>query len=1040
MADDKKTLELQIRIAADEALRAASSLKGEMTGLAAEMRKLSEADGEAVKRAFRETQAAADKAAASMKLFGASSGELRQMQAQVKAAAVDLVVKGLNPQSEEVRKLTEEYKRLGKEASDLDQAAGKNINSFGDLKNALGSLAQVAALAKALAAIKDMGAFALSTADTFQTARNEFGVLLGDMEAGAGLFNQIKAFNDKTPFSLDTLTQATSVLLSAKTPLADLQNQLAKFGDLSQGNSQKFTSYINAFSKAAAKGKADMETLNVYINQGVPILDALGKRFDAATAEIVEMTSQGKIGFEDFSAALTDLTAEGGQYFGGMELGSQSLAAMQEGLKESVNSLAASFGEMLLPAAIKVVETLTAITNAINDSPVTKGVLAGALAALTGYLAAMAVKAGVAFAAQMSLNLAVWALNPVVLAATIAAAGLAAGYVKYTADLQKAEREGENFAFQQRVQKNAIDESTAALQGYSRALKDMADTDLDRNIPFIENEIAAIEASISELEGAYNRAIESGRQNMADYWADIIAREKETLERARADLLATGEESGKRRTNWIDSMFSATDVGKTQAQIQRINEQLAAAQKYLTGPGLGGSEQAKLHEIIKSLTAELEKFTNAISEADRTAAKWKEDWAGVWKQFQAEQSGDPFALVNLEEEKKKLDAFRSYIRGVDPESENAAVLAQIAEYYASKRGEIAKDLKDEEERLERELSKTRVDNLEYELQEALKSIDTLEAKRVIAAAGSEEEILAIREQYAAMRAALEENYAEQIAGALAEEAGQDPMRERLEKAKAGIVDWQQALADSLSLSLMNIEDFSGQAAVTLGELSAQLTELSVSAALGGFEEFGRALGEGEDAAESFRRALADMARQILQQLPTMFLQAGLQLIIDRQWALGLGFIAAAASSAVISGYVDGASENAQGGVYGEYGRAAREYAAGGAFTNQIVSRPTYFRYGGGLGIMGEAGPEAIMPLTRGSDGRLGVTASGAGGGTAVYVIIQNYTSEEVRTEESSDSAGNQIRKVIIGAVKQSISSGEMDQTMSGRYGLRARGV
>jgi tape measure domain-containing protein len=104
------------------------------------------------------------------------------------------------------------------------------------------------------------------------------------MEAGAGLFNQIKAFNDKTPFSLDTLTRAASVLLSAKVPLADLQNQLAKFGDLSQGNSQKFTSYINAFSKAAARGKADMEILNIYLDQGVPILDALGKRFNVTTA------------------------------------------------------------------------------------------------------------------------------------------------------------------------------------------------------------------------------------------------------------------------------------------------------------------------------------------------------------------------------------------------------------------------------------------------------------------------------------------------------------------------------------------------------------------------------------------------------------------------------------------------------------------------------------------------------------------------------------------------------------------------------------
>jgi hypothetical protein len=54
------------------------------------------------------------------------------------------------------------------------------------------------------------------------------------------------------------------------------------------------------------------------------------------------------------------------------------------------------------------------------------------------------------------------------------------------------------------------------------------------------------------------------------------------------------------------------------------------------------------------------------------------------------------------------------------------------------------------------------------------------------------------------------------------------------------------------------------------------------------------------------------------------------------------------------------------------------FANGGMFTNSIVKSPTLFKFadGGALrsGVMGEAGPEAVMPLSRGSDGRLGVTA------------------------------------------------------------------
>ncbi|MCR9126084.1 MAG: phage tail tape measure protein [Rhodobacteraceae bacterium] len=57
------------------------------------------------------------------------------------------------------------------------------------------------------------------------------------------------------------------------------------------------------------------------------------------------------------------------------------------------------------------------------------------------------------------------------------------------------------------------------------------------------------------------------------------------------------------------------------------------------------------------------------------------------------------------------------------------------------------------------------------------------------------------------------------------------------------------------------------------------------------------------------------------------------------------------------------------------------FASGG-----IVSGPTHFPMRGGLGLMGEAGPEAIMPLARGPDGKLGVRGAGGAGPTVVMNI------------------------------------------------------
>lgn len=66
----------------------------------------------------------------------------------------------------------------------------------------------------------------------------------------------------------------------------------------------------------------------------------------------------------------------------------------------------------------------------------------------------------------------------------------------------------------------------------------------------------------------------------------------------------------------------------------------------------------------------------------------------------------------------------------------------------------------------------------------------------------------------------------------------------------------------------------------------------------------------------------------------------------------------------------------------------------------IVSSPTVFPMRGATGLMGEAGPEAIMPLMRGADGRLGV--QGAGGGRVVNVVV-NVTTPDVQGFARSQS-------------------------------------
>ncbi|MDR6632338.1 hypothetical protein J2X72_001122 [Phyllobacterium sp. 1468] len=67
---------------------------------------------------------------------------------------------------------------------------------------------------------------------------------------------------------------------------------------------------------------------------------------------------------------------------------------------------------------------------------------------------------------------------------------------------------------------------------------------------------------------------------------------------------------------------------------------------------------------------------------------------------------------------------------------------------------------------------------------------------------------------------------------------------------------------------------------------------------------------------------------------------------------------------------------------GAFSGGVQRFANGGAFTNSVVSSPTKFRFAKGTGMMGEAGPEAIMPLKRDSSGRLGVASNGGANNNA----------------------------------------------------------
>lgn len=618
---------------------------------------------------------------------------MQQAQQQIKSFSAEIKstadqIKNLNTNNtnikESIKSVQSEAQRAAKELNNFSTAGSTSINS---LVKEIGKLATVAAAVSFDKWALNLAGGALSASTSFRAAKEDFGIMLGDMQAGAGLFAELQEFNFWTPFDMDTTAQATKVLMAAKVPLEEITEYLTRFGDISQGNSQRFQSFINAFSKASAKGKADMEVLNVYIDQGVQILDALGQQMGVTSAEIVDMASKGKISFQDLDNALASMAEEGGLYYNSMVTASQRLDAMQSGLQESVNALAASFGDMLAPMVGKALEILTKLVDAINDSPFLKGAIVAALSAVVVIINTQMIRAIVAFiaktwaayASQMALTSALSITNPLLLAGVTAVAAATAGYVVYASTQQEAAKATEELALAQKklneVNKNsafdeflsnstleemktAIEKGTQQLNIEKKALEELqkrlntgaflpSDLKFSVNVEAsgvsqLEEKIKDSQAKIKELEEKLSKAqirlteLQTGALNKELEDANKILERRDALyknttesqrEKIKADLEFAKSLYTLQTLN-PNGTYSGFDKSKTEAIIKNLQEQLNKLQ-----PTLGNEWQVKLLEGKDKVLYE---WNQAIEELNKKGKNvFGEDFVNM-EAFQAE--------------------------------------------------------------------------------------------------------------------------------------------------------------------------------------------------------------------------------------------------------------------------------------------------------------------------------------------------------------------------------------------------------------------
>ena len=199
-------------------------------------------------------------------------------------------------------------------------------------------------------------------------------------------------------------------------------------------------------------------------------------------------------------------------------------------------------------------------------------------------------------------------------------------------------------------------------------------------------------------------------------------------------------------------------------------------------------------------------------------------------------------------------------------------------------------------------------------------------------------------------------------------------------------DWQKGLQEGFSNWVDNASDYASQA--------AQLATEGISGMVNNITEM----------LNGNKVEWRNWASSVLQEISKVLMNAaivnGIKTAANSMSGAG-GFIGS------IGDWLGGAVANAKGGVYTSANLSA--------YSNSIVDTPTYFAFAKGAGLMGEAGPEAIMPLTRAADGSLGVRAVGRMNGSAGLVYSPVY-----HIAIQNDGANGQIGPEAAGSLVQLI--------------------
>lgn len=189
----------------------------------------------------------------------------------------------------------------------------------------------------------------VSLAGQMEENQVSFGVMLGDMEKGKKIVEDMRQFAAATPLNQPDIQQAAKVLLQyAAVNENDLIPTLRMLGDVTGGNAERFRQMSYAFGQVSATGHLMGQDLLQMINAGFNPLKEISRTSGRSVDDLRAAMEKGQVTVGMVKEAFRTATSAGGQFFGLMEKQSQTLKGLFSTMQDDVSMALEAVGEEIV--------------------------------------------------------------------------------------------------------------------------------------------------------------------------------------------------------------------------------------------------------------------------------------------------------------------------------------------------------------------------------------------------------------------------------------------------------------------------------------------------------------------------------------------------------------------------------------------------------------------------------------------------------------------------------------------------------------------